>query len=405
MIQLLEEQKEKINGFVRKYQKEYLETEKGREHIECYDKEKLEVRKIFEEIKNKYEQKQNIEYDVLYHLLPYLNTRTTREKGYRISTWPTITKDIKSWFEAAGWQKKENWSKVSETVFLLIYKIVKGEGPKQAISEFLQSEFSKGFQTGMISPILYCLNPKFLVINSKTVDTINFIVDNEIIDSRLENYLDNVEKIRTALDKLDNPLFTEKWENFDAFCHWMCSKRLGGYARVEIEEKEIEIPSEEKEVVEITNHEDAMGILLELGKLLGYSVYCAHPSRKYRGQKLGGIAGYNRIPEEFSTQKHIERVDVIWFSKHIDRPCYFFEVEDKGTMREALHRLYGMMRLNAKFFIISPIANSSKFEEWSNTEPFRSVKNKFQFKSFEDLKKFYEYARNYQEFEKAFLGM
>lgn len=399
MVELTEEQKSKFQALSDEFREKYLQTEQGKTHLRYYDQEKKEVKEVFGEIEVKHEKGKDITEDVLRRLLPHSDTKYTREKGYRASTWPAITKDIKRWFENIGWQKKENWPKVAESLFELIDGLVKDKNPKH-IDEFVKSEYSKGFQTGMISPILYCLDSSLLVINSKTVDTVNYILNEEIISNRLEEYFENIKIVDELLKKSGIPLF-ESFDRFDMFCHWMCTKRLGGYARFEKEageapkfEKKIEIPE--------LSHWDVMGILLKLGNRLGYKTYVANPSKKYEGQKLSELAKLQDIPEKFRGIRDMDKVDVIWFADK--PPYYFFEVEDKGTMREALHRLYQAVGLEAKFLIVSPVENRSKFEKWINTEPYVNVKEKYQFKSYEDLVKFFEEAEVYYRLREGFLG-
>ena len=399
MIKLKQKQKDKANAFAEEFKKKYLETDQGRKHIDAYEKEREDVKRRFEKIREKFNEGKDITDDVLYGLLPYLYTRHNIEHNHRVSTWPAVTKDVKTWFEKAGWQRKENWPNVAKVIFNLIDGLVKTKDSKY-IEVFLKSEYSKGFQAGMITPILYCLKIDFLVINSKTVDTVNFILEENVIDNRLENYFENIERIRTLLKSLEIPLL-DSYDTFDAFCHWMCDKRLGGYARLKREEEETPL-FEEK--VEISNHEDAMRILIELGNILAYDTYVAHPSKKSKDQKLGELTTSLEVPEHFKGIKGINRIDVIWFSKQRDKPSYFFEVEDKGTMREALHRLYQVMMLNARIFIISPIETLSKFEKWVDTAPYRDVKEKYKFRSYDDLIKFFKEAKSYYKIRNDFIG-
>jgi len=393
-MKLTKEQLNKIQELVKIYEEKYLSTEQGKKHLQSYNKEKEEVKKIFKEIKEKYEKGNDITEDVLYKLLPYSNTKYVREKGYRVSIWAAITKDIKIWFEHAGWQKRENWPNVAKNIFKLIDGLIKDKD-KRHIDEFLKSEYSKGFQTGMISPILYCLNPEFLVINSKTVDTVNYILDREMIDNKLENYFKNIEIINDLLKKLNIQIFKESYDKFDAFCYWMCS--IGRYARP----KDREISVLEEEEIRVSSHSDAMGVLLELGNMLGYKTYVAHPSKKYKDKELKEIATLKTIPEKFKGIKGIEKVDVIWYAEE-KLPHYFFEVEDKGDMKNALHKMYQARDLEAKFFIISPVERYSDFEKNINTEPYKNIRNKYIFKSYEDLQKFFSDVKLYYNSRKKF---
>jgi len=400
MVELTDEQKNKFQALADEFKEKYLETEQGKRHLESYDKERKEVKEIFKEIKEKHEKDGDITEEVLRRLLPHSDTKYTREKGYRASTWPAVTKDVKTWFEHAGWQKKENWPKVADSIFKLVVGLTKDRDVKH-IEEFVKTEYSKGFQAGMVSPILYCLDPNLLVINSKTVDTVNYILNEEVTDNKLENYLGNIKVISELLKESGIELF-ESYDVFDAFCHWMCTRRLGGYARFEKEIEELPTFEERIEVSKLS-HWDVMGVLIKLGNRLGYKTYVANPSKKYKGQKLGEIAKLPHIPEKFRGIRRIEKVDVIWFA---DKPPYhLFEVEDKGTMREALHRLYQALGLDAKFFIVSPVQNRPKFEKWINTEPYVNIKEKYHFRSYEDLVKFFEEAETYHKLREGFLEM
>jgi len=399
MVELTEEQKNRFQALAKEFDEKYVKTSSGKAHLASYDKERKEVAEVFGQIKEKHRKAKDITEDVLRRLLPHSSTKYTREKGYRASTWPAITKDIKTWFENIGWQKKENWPKVAQGIFKLVDGLLTDKDPKH-VGDFVRSEYSKGFQAGIISPILYCLNPAFLVVNGKTVDTVNYLLDQEVIDNRLENYLENVKLINDLLKKSEIDLF-KSYDSFDAFCHWMCSKRLGYYARLERETEEAPTFEEKTEISKLS-HWDIMGILVLLGNRLGYKTYAANPSKKYKGQKLGDLARLSRVPEKYQGMKDIGKVDVIWWAEK--PPFFLFEVEDKGTMREALHRLYQALGLEARFLIVSPVENRAKFDRWINTEPYSGVKEKYQFKSYEELVKFFDGVEIYHKLRESFLG-
>lgn len=237
--------KDQIKGFVKEFEETYLNKEEGQRHLQAYKKEREEVRRYFAEIKGKYERGEDITDEVLYKLLPYVDNKTTREKGYRRSVQGFIIKDVKTWFEEAGWQSRENWPNVATAIFKMIAGLIADKNPKH-IEEFVNSGYSKGLQSGLISPTLYCLDPYFLVVNNKTVDTVKYLAEENLIDRELNNYLENITKLRGVIRDLGIPLF-DNYDVFDTFCHWMCDKRLGGYAR---------IPKESEEISE----SDAMGI-------------------------------------------------------------------------------------------------------------------------------------------------
>ncbi len=79
--------KEELLKIVEEFKQQYLNTEQGKWHLEAYNKERKEVRKIFSEVKEKRERGEDITNDVLYKLLPYQINEPNRKRGYRTSIW------------------------------------------------------------------------------------------------------------------------------------------------------------------------------------------------------------------------------------------------------------------------------------------------------------------------------
>jgi 5-methylcytosine-specific restriction protein B len=92
---------------------------------------------------------------VLLKLLPYENTAPNREKGAWVHIAPSVTKDIRSWFEGAGWTKAEDWPKIAGAILGFIQRCLADPGHvSAACGEFAALPYSKGLQTGMLTPIL-----------------------------------------------------------------------------------------------------------------------------------------------------------------------------------------------------------------------------------------------------------
>ena len=149
-------------------------------------------------------------------------------------------------------------------------------------------------------------------------------------------------------------------------------------------------------------HWDAIGVIVELGRLLGYDTYVADPSKKYKGKPLREWATSVEIPEQYENIPGIERVDAIWYS--IEPPIHLFEVEDGGTMREALLRLYQARIFESKFFVVCPADNRNKFEKYVTTDPFKAIRKKYQFRTYEELLKMYDSVLNYESVRSQFFG-
>jgi len=409
-MNISEPRKQAIRNFVQEFRDNYLMSSTGQRHISEYQRERNDVRKFWEDIKKKRANNQPYTDDVLEKMLPYQNTKHNRDKGYRISVMPAITKDLKTWFENAGWQKHENWQKVGEALFQLIYDVIE-KGNHDAFKDFESKyELSKGLKSGFISPTLFFLNPRYRIINNKTILTVKFILEKSLIDRDLNNYMKYVAIIDEMVPELGIDLFNEP-EKFDMFCHFMCDKRLGGYAKyikkgreetttVEVIEDEISILEND---LEPSGHWEAIYYIIQIGKLLGYKTYVADPSREAFGKKLGDIADLSEVPSILKTAPEINRIDAIWYTHK--PPFFFFEVEDGGTMREALHRLYNAMPFDARFFVICPGTNHDKFLKWVTTAPFKEFEERYNFRTYEELFDFYKEVKNYIDFRGKFLRL
>src|SRR5690348_13492771 len=95
---------EGLKGRIQRFRAEYLDTAAGREHLRHQAEEPKEVQAVFEHLRDDREAGRDITEETLRRLLPHSDTKGNRERGVRISTWPCITKDVKAWFEGAGWK-------------------------------------------------------------------------------------------------------------------------------------------------------------------------------------------------------------------------------------------------------------------------------------------------------------
>lgn len=139
-----------------------------------------------------------------------------------------------------------------------------------------KNELSKGIKSGFVSPTLFFLNPTYRIINFKTILTVNFILEKKTIDRDLTNYMKYVSVIDELIPELDIDIFSEP-EKFDMFCHFMCDKRLGGYAKFIGKSSKEEIIEEviDEEVINVLDNEfeprghwEVIYYITQIGKLL-----------------------------------------------------------------------------------------------------------------------------------------
>jgi hypothetical protein len=416
MVPITDSQRVAFQAYTQEFESTYLLQPLGQQHIVAYAAERAEVQRAWDDITLAKRQGRDITTLVLDKLLPYSNTLHNRQQGYRISVTPAITSNLRKWFENAGWQKPGNWGAVAEAIYEVVHRLVE-QGDWQALVEFEANQtVSKGIRSGFLTPTFHFLDERFRTINSKTIDTVNFLLGRRAIANELGHYQEYLRIIDAALSDLNIPLFYAA-DIFDAFCHWMCSKRLGGYARIEHASVQIaeevggdeiddgatqeEGPAVFEQEAEPQTHWEAVYYVVKLGNLLGYSTYVADPSRTAFGKRLGDIATLSEVPAILRSAPEVQRIDAIWYRPK--PPLFFFEVEDGGTMRDALHRLYNTMAFDGRFVVVCPLHNRDKFAKWVSTAPFKEYEDRYNFRTYAELFEFYRETDQFTAMSQRFL--
>jgi hypothetical protein len=170
----------------------------------------------------------------------------------------------------------------------------------------------------------------------------------------------------------------------------------------------------------IDAHEMAQAALLELGNILGYDTYTSDPSKDpgeqfydvvdLEGSKtviprtLGQIATLEEVPD-FAPKRILESatdIDVIWFKDELPVVC--FEVEHTTNVKQGLLRQFQISKHvpNARFFVIAPEEQRAKFEKEVATYPFKQIRNRYAFKSYEEFVEFYDGAWKFHDLRSKF---
>ena len=212
-----------IKELFNEYNETFLNTQMGKDHLLAYESYCKNVHNTFNTIMNDPEVINDISDPIINYLLPI--------KGKPIA--PAAVGSIK----AFGYTD-EVIPRLTETVFKLVDDLNNTNDiiqQKKLIADFKNGPFSKGFQTAMLSPVLYCINNQYWLYNNKTVRTFNLLSEilgeNNKIDGFLDNYIDNLDKLTNLVEDISVhiPEFSD-FKVFDAFCHWMCDPKLGYYA-------------------------------------------------------------------------------------------------------------------------------------------------------------------------------
>lgn len=165
-------------------------------------------------------------------LLPHTNTEHNRERDAWIHVAPAVTRSIREWFEGSGWVKASDWPRVAEALVSFVEQAT--ESPQdltRACATFAEVPEIKGFQTGMLTPVLNALRPDaFVIVNSKSVKTMRLLAGQEL-DASLVNYPEANQAIHAFVEEHQDLLETEETEGypagdvFDQLCHFVVGVR------------------------------------------------------------------------------------------------------------------------------------------------------------------------------------
>ena len=278
----------------------------------------------------------------------------------------------------------------------------------------------KGLGISSISEILVFVSPdKYCLWNKTPINVLPFLEMKSLLPSNVWNTYsvdgEGYEACAQLLGQIKNELRTHGFADadfvdVDFFLYYILDQVMPREEEMKIEitgkpEKVLRILFKEP-LEEISTHDEAEGVLLELGNLLGFETYLSARDRTkpYKNKTLGAIATLQEVPEFTfrSTLEVVREIDVIWFEPD-GFPEYCFEVEHTTNVRDGLLRLYQISPLKGvKFFIIAPSENFPKFRVETSRKPFAEIEDRYHFKSYQDLAAFYNEAVKYHEQKKNF---
>jgi 5-methylcytosine-specific restriction protein B len=223
--------KNKRSEFARLFQEftnSYPSTPDGVHHVTAYEEQRREGRRNFDTVVEAADRGEVVTDLVLLKLLPYYDFAGNLQKGAWVHIAPAIRGNVTDWFQSKGWTKAEDWPCVAEAILNFVRRC--NEDPRElpaACREFSQLPYSKGFQTGMLTPILNALRPDdFLIINYKSRHTINYLSGESyslsLMDYPILNATEHelVEELAENMKETGAPEMRDA-DLFDMFSHWL----------------------------------------------------------------------------------------------------------------------------------------------------------------------------------------
>ena len=165
---------------------------------------------------------------MLLRLLPYADNQRNRDAGAWIHLAPTINGDIRKWYERSGWTRPEDWPKIASAILNFVRRCVDSPDElEQACTDFSSLPYSKGFQTGTLTPILNALQPEaFTLINNKSRAALNYFADKKYAQA-LGDYTAENRTAHQLIEELGDTLEQSAdfgllhGDLFDMFSHWL----------------------------------------------------------------------------------------------------------------------------------------------------------------------------------------
>lgn len=374
---ILQSKEQEFRSLFSEFVRDYLNTTEAEKHLRLYDDGRSQGRQNLEAVRAMHG---DVTDSVLRGLLPHTNSAAHRASGAWIHIAPTIQGDIKEWFEGAGWTRAEDWPKIAQAILRFVACCADDPASLEAAcSEFVAMPYTKGFQTGQMSPILNAINPEcFLVINNKTRKVINYLTGKNF-KQPLTNY-SAANGAGLALVVHLSPFMQETSkiaarpsDLFDVFCHWVAAVKkheavaaaVGKKIRTETSEVIVAVPDKAADRDETS---DAIGprqsyriqaALAHIGAKLGFRIWVPRNDRQnilalIPADKRGLFLGELPLNYDDVTIKTIEQIDVIWLKNR--SMARAFEVEHTTAIYSGLLRMADLLALQPNMDIRLHIA-------------------------------------------------
>ena len=380
--------------------------------MELTQRQKDIVKKIIEDYNRWNKKEQNIKEHKEHH--EFLKNNLTPEKIDNL-TQEEFKIIFKKLYSSNFWGNKE-WYFQEKIIKVNGFEKIKEQLKKLFYSEedivIRYDEFRnniRGLGVSSVTELLHFTFPdKYCLWNDKPKTVLPYlgldIVPEKFFKYNIQTgneYKQCIEALDLVRKELSNNGFTNP--NFiDVDClFWFVYTTIDFKMEKEPEREKIEEEIVGEAGIKIDSHEGAEYHLLELGNMLGYNTYTADSSVDYNHKRLSETAILREIPD-FTGERDkysAKLIDIIWFNED-GNPAFCFEVENTTNVLTGLNRLYQLKQFDVKLIIVAPEDKRTKFKIEMSKSPFRMIKDKFYFISYEELINLFESVTNYKEYMK-----
>lgn len=221
-----------FNDLVAECSQTFLATPEGEAHRLAYGRARQSAQQNYATIAQLEAQGIDITDAILLKLLPHTDSEPHRAQGAWIHPAAFITGDMRRWYEASGVTRADAWPTIAQALWKLIKRCLADPADlADACAEFAAEPATKGFQTGMVTPILNALRPDhFLLFNRKSRTTLNYftgadhghtMLDYPAADAALQQFIAE----QPALQQLAAALAMHPGDLFELMSHWLVAIR------------------------------------------------------------------------------------------------------------------------------------------------------------------------------------
>ncbi len=225
-----DEKRALFDRLYREFATAYPGSPAGKTHTAAYERARVEARRLFDEILAVQKRGGDVTGLVLKGLLPHNDSAFNRERHAWTTFSPAVTKEIQGWFENAPHIKADPkaWPLVAADLLAFVRRCLEHPGDLDvACATFAALPHTRGFQTGMMTPILNALDPDhFALVNNKSREVASYLLDTKFSQG-LESYPTTNAAVRHLADEMTPVMMAEAaplvamGDRFDMFCHWL----------------------------------------------------------------------------------------------------------------------------------------------------------------------------------------
>ncbi len=210
----LSERQDQFSELLAECSRTFLTTPEGEEERLGYLRARVSAQHNYAAVAQLETQGIDITDAVLFKLLPHTDTELHRTQGAWLHSAAFISGDLRRWYEASGMTRPNAWPTIARALWQLIQSCLADPAHlEEACHAFAAEPATKGFQTGIVTPILNALQPDhFLLLSRKSRTTLNYftgadfghtMLDYPAANAALQHFIDeqaNLQQLAAALE-------------------------------------------------------------------------------------------------------------------------------------------------------------------------------------------------------------